>query len=244
MENNSSNYVYSSVTQLDDSETSSRKYLAKVFAWMFVALGISALVAFEFYLNQGLMNLILDPITHSFTGLGYVAIFAPLAFSLVINFGFNRISYVGMVAIFLAYAATIGVTLSIFGLIYTSGSIFTVFLSAAFVFGVMAISGYKTSLDLTKFGSILYVIFIGVLGVSLINFFMHSEQLDYIISFIFVAVMIGLTAYYMQMLKRIGAGVEFGTESTNKLVIIGAFILYTTFINLFMSMMRIFGRRR
>lgn len=244
MENNSSNYVYNSVTQLDDSETTSRKYLAKVFAWMFVALGISAFVAFEFYLNQGLMNLILDPITQGFTGLGYVAIFAPLAFSLVINFGFNRISYVGMIAIFLAYAATIGVTLSIFGLIYTSGSIFTVFLSAAFVFGVMAVSGYKTTMDLTKFGSIMYVIFIGVLGVSLINFFMHSQQLDYIISFIFVAVMIGLTAYYMQMLKRIGAGVEFGTENTNKLVIIGAFILYTTFINLFMSMMRIFGRRR
>jgi FtsH-binding integral membrane protein len=244
MENKSSNYVYSSVTQLDDSETASRKYLAKVFAWMFVALGISAFVAFEFYLNSDLMSLIVDPVAGRFTTLGYVAVFAPLAFSLVINFGFNRISYPIMVLLFVAYAATIGVTLSIFGLEYTSASIFTVFLSAAFVFGVMAISGYKTSMDLTKFGSIMYVIFIGVLGVSLINFFMGSAQLQYIISFIFVAVLIGLTAYYMQMLKRIGAGIEYGTESSKKLVIIGAFILYTTFINLFMSMMRIFGRRR
>ena len=244
MENKTSNYVYSSVTQLDDSETASRKYLAKVFAWMFVALGVSAFVAFEFFLNLNLMSLIVDPTTGGFTGLGYVAMFAPLAFSLVINFGFNRISYPVMVVLFLAYAVTIGVTLSIFGLIYTSGSIFSVFLSAALVFGIMAVSGYRTSMDLTKFGSILYVIFIGILVVSLVNFFMHNQQLDYIISFIFVAVMVGLTAYYMQMLKRIGAGIEFGTESSKKLVIIGAFILYTTFINLFMSMMRIFGRRR
>ena len=149
-----------------------------------------------------------------------------------------------MVVLFLTYSIAIGISLSIFGLIYTASSIFSVFLSSALVFGIMAVAGYRTSMDLTKFGSILYTIFVGAIVVSLVNFFMHSSQLDYIISFVFVALMVGLTAYYMQMLKRIGAGIEYGSAESKKLVIIGAFVLYTTFINLFMSMLRIFGRRR
>ena len=244
MENQNTDYTYQNVVQIEDSETASRKYLANVFLWMFIALGVSAITAYEFYANDNLMHLIINPTVGGFTGLGYVAVFAPLAFSLVINFGFNRISYITLLVLYMAYSVTIGVTFSIFGLIYTSSSIFGVFLSSAVVFGIMAIAGYKTAMDLTKFGSILYVIFIGVFAVSLVNFFLGSAQLDYIISFIFVAVMIGLTAYYMQMLKRIGAGIEYGTESSKKLVVIGAFVLYTTFINLFMSMLRIFGSRR
>jgi hypothetical protein len=242
MESNNPNYVYKNVIQLDDSQDASRKYLAKVFTWMFVALGISGITAFEFATNANLINLIVSPT--GFTPLGYVAIFAPLAFSMVISFGFNRLSYTALLAIYIAYAVAIGVSLSIFGLIYTSSSIFGVFVSSSVIFGIMAVAGYKTSMDLSKFGSILMMIFMGALVVSLVNFFLGSDQLQYIISFVFVFLMIGLTAYYMQMLKRIGAGIEFGTAESKKLVLIGAFVLYTTFINLVMSMMRIFGRRR
>jgi FtsH-binding integral membrane protein len=244
MENQNPDYTYQNVVQIEDGEAASRKYLANVFLWMFVALGVSALTAFEFYSSGSLMSLIINPVAGGFTGLGYVAIFAPLAFSLVINFGFNRLSYIALLIIYLAYSVSIGVTFSIFGLIYTSSSIFSVFLSSSVIFGIVAVAGYKTTMDLTKMGSILYMIFIGVFVVGLVNFFMRNDQLSYIISFVFVAVLIGLTAYYMQMLKRIGAGIEYGTESSKKLVLIGAFILYTTFINLVMSMLRIFGRRR
>jgi FtsH-binding integral membrane protein len=244
MESNNPNYTYDNVVQLDDSATSSRKYLAKVFAWMFVALGISAFCALEFFLTPSLMALILDPVTHGFTGLGYVVIFAPVAFSLVANFGYNRVSYPIMVLLFLLYAATIGVSLSILGLEYTGASIFGMFLTSALLFGIMSIAGYTTNTDLTKMGSILWMIFMGAFVAGLVNFFIGSTQFEYILSFVFVAVLIGLTAYYIQMLKRIGAGIEFGSESGKKLVIIGAFVLYTTFINLFMSMMRLFGRRR
>jgi len=243
MENNTQNYAYNNVVQLDDAEVSSRKYLAKVFTWMFVALGVSAFIAFEFFLNKDLMQLIINPITGP-TGLGYIALFSPLAFSLVLSFGFNRLSYSAVVGLFLAYSVAIGITLSILGLMYTSGSIFGVFLSAALVFAVMAIAGYRTRMDLTSFGSILYVIFIGAFIVGLVNFFIGSAQLQYIVSFVFVIVLVGLTSYYMQMLKRIGAGIEYGSAESKKLVIIGAFVLYTTFINLFMSMLRIFGNRR
>jgi hypothetical protein len=108
----------------------------------------------------------------------------------------------------------------------------------------MAIAGYTTKMDLTKFGSILTMIFFGAFAVGLINFFMHSESMSYILSFVFVALMIGLTAYYLQALKRIGAGIEYDSaEGKKKLVLIGAYVLYTTFINLFVSMLRIFGRR-
>ena len=88
------------------------------------------------------------------------------------------------------------------------------------------------------------MIFIGAFVVSLVNFFLGSAQLSYILSFVFVALMVGLTAFYMQMLKRIGAGLEYGSAESKKLVIIGAYVLYTTFINLFMSMLRLFGSRR
>lgn len=242
MENNS-NYVYENVIQLNDADAS-RKYLAKVFTWMFVALGISAFVAFEFFNNQGLMNYIINPEAHGFTGLGYAALFAPLAFSMVLSFGLNRLSYGTTVILFIAYAATLGITLSILGLIYTTASMFGVFLSASAIFAIMAIAGYTTQMDLSKMGSILLMVFFGVFAVSIINFFLGSSQLQYIISFVFMVIMIGLTAYYIQMLKRIGAGIEYGTAESKKLVIMGAFVLYTTFINLFMSMLRIFGNRR
>jgi FtsH-binding integral membrane protein len=242
MENNNNNYTYQSVVQLDDEKTASRKYLANVFLWMFVALAISAFCAYEFATSTGLLSLIVGPT--GFTTLGYVAVFSPLAFSLVMQFGFNRISYPVMVLLFIAYAVAIGISLSILGLIYTSSSLLSVFITASLVFGVMAVAGYVTKTDLSTFGSILIMIFIGAFIASLVNFFIASEQFDYLLSYVFVALMVGLTAYYMQMLKRIGEGIEFGTAESKKLVIIGAFVLYTTFINLFLSLLRIFGRRR
>ncbi len=234
---------YTNVIQIDEAD-SSRKYLAKVFTWMFIGLGISAAVAFEFYGNATLQSLLSDQTTHQLTGLGYFAIFAPVVFSFVISFGFNRISYPVLLFLFVAYAVTTGISLSFLGLMYTAASIFGVFLSSAAVFGIMAIAGYTTQMDLSKFGSILVMAFFALFAVSLINFFLGSAQIEYFLSFAFVAIMIGLTAYYMQMLKRIGAGIEFGTDSAGKLVLIGAFVLYTTFINLFISMLRIFGSRK
>jgi FtsH-binding integral membrane protein len=246
MENNNPEYVYKNVVQLNDDDAS-RKYLANVFLWMFGALAVSAIFAYEFFATPGLLGLIVQPTINgglALTALGYVAMFSPLVFSMVISFGFNRISYPVMLALFLTYAVAIGVSFSILGLIYTAGSIFGVFLSSAVIFGIMAVAGYTTRMDLSKFGSILMMMFFGAFAVSIVNWFLGSAQLQYIISFVFVAIMIGLTAYYMQMLKRIGAGIEYGTEESKKLVLIGAFVLYTTFINLFISMLRIFGGRR
>jgi len=176
--------------------------------------------------------------------LGYVVMFAPLGFVLAMSLGYNKFSYPVLLFLFLVYAAVMGASLSFIFLIYTSGSIFGTFLAAAGMFGLMAVVGYTTKTDLTKFGSIMMMGLVGIIIASLINFFLQSDSMGYIISCIGVLVFTGLTAYDVQKLKRIGAGVEFGVESTSKLVIMGALNLYLDFINLFLFLLRIFGDKK
>jgi FtsH-binding integral membrane protein len=116
------------------------------------------------------------------------------------------------------------------------------------MFGVMAVMGYTTNQDLTKFGRILFMGVIGVLIAMVINFFLHSSQLDYIISIIGVMVFTALTAYDVQKLKRIGEGLEYeggaAANDAKKMSILGALTLYLDFINIFLFLLRMFGNRR
>src|ERR1700749_898115 len=112
MENNRPDYVYDNVIQINDADAS-RKFLANVFMWMFVALGVSALLAYSFNSNDALRSLVRDPLTGGLTGLGLLAAFSPLAFILVIRFGFNRLSYGVLALIFIAYASVTGISLSV-----------------------------------------------------------------------------------------------------------------------------------
>ena len=117
----------------------------------------------------------------------------------------------------------------------------------AFMFGVMAIMGYTTDKDLTSFGTLLTMGLVGMVIAMMINWFLHSDALGYIISLVGVAVFTGLTAYDVQKLKRVGAGVEYGDVSANdtkKLSLLGALTLYLDFINLFIMLLRLFGNRR
>ena len=108
----------------------------------------------------------------------------------------------------------------------------------------MAIAGYYTTQDLSSWGTLLRYGVIGVVAASFINFWVGGDSLSYIIGLVGSVVFIGLTAYYMQMLKQIGAQSESGTESTNKLALMGALSLYVTLVNLILSLLRLFGRRR
>jgi len=242
MENNNPDYVYKNVIQLNDSDAS-RKFIANVFLWMFVALGISALCAFTFNSYSALKDMIQNPLTHSLTGIGLVAMISPLAFVLLISYGLNRISYGILALLFVAYAAVTGISFSVILSIYTSSSVLGVFLTTSVVFGMMAIAGYTTKQDLTKFGSILIMFLIGIIVASLVNMFLHNSGLDMLISYIGVAVFVGLTAYDVQRLKNIGAGLEYGDASTAKMALMGGLTLYLDFINLFLMLMRVFGRR-
>ncbi|QKJ31403.1 Bax inhibitor-1/YccA family protein [Mucilaginibacter mali] len=245
MELKDNNYTYQSVIQMDDEKTLSRKFLANVFLWMFAALAISSFFAWEFANNVDLQAYIIDPVTHGLTGLGLLALFSPLAFVLLMRFGLNRISYPVLAIIFIVYASVMGIGLSGLLWAYTLNSVLSVFVAATVLFGVMAVAGYTTSTDLTNFGSLLLLGIIGLIIASLINMLLlHSAQFDYVLSFFGVAIFTGLTAYDVQKLKNIGAGIEQGDATGKKLALMGALSLYLDFVNLFLYLLRIFGRRR
>jgi FtsH-binding integral membrane protein len=243
MENNKPDYMYNNVIQINDADAS-RKFLASVFSWMFVALGISAAFAYLFANTESLRNSMFDQATGQINALAYLVMFAPLGFVLIIRFGFNRISYPVMAVLFIAYSAVTGMSLSFWLLAFTASSVLGVFVTTSVVFGIMAIAGYTTQVDLTKFGSILIMFLIGIVVASLVNMFLHSSGLDLIISYVGVAVFVGLTAYDVQKLKNIGAGLVYGDASASKMALMGGLTLYLDFINLFLMLLRIFGRRR
>ncbi|MGI4803308.1 MAG: Bax inhibitor-1/YccA family protein [Janthinobacterium lividum] len=241
METQKSNYDYKNVIQLDGTADTTRRFMANVFMWMFVALGISAALSYLFSHDASLLQLLFNPATGRNTTLGTVTIFAPLAFVLIMSFGINKISQPVLTVLFLAFAAVMGISLSYIFLIYTSALIGTVFLTTSLVFGVMAVAGYTTHTDLTKFGSIMIMGLMGIVIASFINYFLRSAQMNYIISYIGVAVFVGLTAYDVQRIKRIGEGLEYGDASAGKMAIMGAMTLYLDFINLFIMLLRVFG---
>lgn len=243
MENNNPDYVYKNVIQINEADTT-RKFLANVFLWMFVALGLSAVFAYIFANDHSLFNMLTDQNTGRNTGLGTIVMLAPLAFVLIISFGFNKLSFGVLALLYIAFSIIMGISLSYLLFIFTASSVLGVFLTTSVLFGVMAIAGYTTKQDLTNFGSILIMFLIGIIIASVVNYFLHSTGLDMIISYIGVAVFVGLTAYDVQKLKRIGQGLEYGDASASKMALMGGLTLYLDFINLFIFLLRIFGRRK
>ncbi|RCH53829.1 BAX inhibitor (BI)-1/YccA family protein [Mucilaginibacter hurinus] len=244
MDNNMTEYVYDeNVVQIEDADAS-RKFIANVFLWMFVALAISAACAWVFATDQSLRNFLVDPITGQRTGLSTFVMFAPLGFIFTMSLAFSRLSFPLLIAFFLAFAVIMGVSLSFIIGFYTAGMVYGTFITTSVVFGVMAVAGYTTPTDLTKFGALLTMLLIGIIIASVVNLFLGSSGLNMIISYVGVAVFVGLTAYDVQKLKRIGAGLEYGETSTKKAAIMGALTLYLDFINLFIMLLRVFGGNR
>ncbi|MDD5569905.1 MAG: Bax inhibitor-1/YccA family protein [Bacteroidales bacterium] len=224
-----------------------KTFVSNVFSWMFLALGITAFVAYYFAANESFMKLLIyaDPQTGKggMTGLGWIVMLAPLGLVLLMSLGMNKLSAMAMTLIFIVYSVLMGMSLSFIFLIYTSSSIAITFVVSSAMFGVMAVAGYTTKADLTKFGSIMFMGLIGIIIASVINMFMRSSGFDYIISFIGVLIFTGLTAYDVQKLKNIGSQIEAGTDTARKMAIFGALTLYLDFINLFLFLLRFLGRR-
>jgi FtsH-binding integral membrane protein len=228
-------------------QTQVKNFMANVFAYMFMALGVSALFAYLFSTNLELLQYLVSSTGRGLNALGYIVMFAPLGFVLLMSFGYQRLSAPVLVLLFVIYSALNGITFSFILLTYTSGTVLACFLSAAAMFGLMAFMGYTTKQDLTKFGRILFMGLIGIIVASLINLFMGNSTLDYIISFIGVMIFTGLTAYDVQKLKNIGAGIQYAdvpASDVKKVSILGALNLYLDFINLFLFLLRLFGGRR
>ena len=225
-------------------EVAVRSFLSNVFTYMAGALSITGVIAYLFGSSETLLSYLINFETGGMTTLGWVVMLAPLGFVLLMSFKFQKLSSFSLLMLFVAYSAVMGMSLSFIFLIYTSGSLVSTFGITAGTFAAMAFLGYTTKQDLTKFGAILMMALVGIIIAMVINFFMNSAMMDYVISCIGVLIFTGLTAYDVQKLKRIGSGAEFGTEATNKLAIMGALTLYLDFVNLFLFLLRLFGGRK
>jgi uncharacterized protein len=224
-----------------------KTFLSGVFGWMFLAMALTAATAYLFASTEGLQSLLFtSEVTGgiSITLFGWIVMLAPLGLVLWMSIGFQRMSASTMVLVFVLYSVLMGASLSFIFLAFTGASIAKTFVITSGMFGFMALVGYTTKTDLTKFGSIMFMGLIGLIIAMLVNMFMHSPMMDYIISFIGVLVFTGLTAYDVQKLKRIGSQVTEGSESARKVTIMGALTLYLDFINLFLFLLRFFGNRR
>ncbi len=222
-----------------------KSFMTQVFGWMALAMVITAITAFMFAGNESLMRSLINTETGGMTGLGWVVTFAPIGFVLLMSFGFQRLSPATLTLLFVAFSVLMGMSLSFILLIYTAASVYKTFAIAAGMFGIMAVMGYTTKTDLTKFGSIMMMGVIGIMIAMVVNFFLQSPMMDYVISLIGVLVFTGLTAYDVQRLKRIGAGAgEHGADNSRKLSILGALTLYLDFINLFLFLLRFLGDRK
>jgi FtsH-binding integral membrane protein len=223
--------------------TMAKSFLANVFTYMSAALIITGIVAYWFGNDLSLMALMFTA-EGGMNIFGYFVMFAPLGLVLLMSARIGKFSSMTLVLLFIIFSVLMGMSLSSIFLIYTGGSIVSTFFITAATFLIMAFLGYTTKTDLTKFGSILMMGVIGIIIAMVVNMFLQSSMMDYIISGIGVLIFTGLTAYDVQKLKRIGAGVEYGTEETNKLSIMGALSLYLDFINLFLFLLRFMGDRK
>lgn len=227
--------------QPTEQKTLAKNFVANVFSMMFIALIVSGITAVWFASSGMINNLFTE--TGGMNALGWIIALAPLGLVMLMSFGFQKLSVVQLMGLFMAYSLLTGMSLSFIFIIYSTSSIASTFFISAITFGIMAFAGYTTKTDLTKMGSLLFMALIGIVIASVINLFIGSEPLDYIISIVGVLVFTGLTAYDVQKIKRIGAGIEHGTASSQKLMIMGALTLYLDFINLFLMLLRLLGNR-
>ncbi|HWJ28451.1 MAG TPA: Bax inhibitor-1/YccA family protein [Flavisolibacter sp.] len=216
-----------------------QRFIVKVYGYMAGALGITGLVAMFTASSAAMLNFIFGT-----PGVLIGLVIAELL--LVISLGgfIRRLSAFAATAIFIAYSILNGLTLSAILLVYTSESVASTFFITAGLFGLMSAYGYYTRTDLTKLGNILLMALIGVILASIVNIFMHSQAMYWIITYAGVFIFTGLIAYDTQKIKSMSVLGQVGAEEERKGAIIGALSLYLDFINLFLMLLRFFGRRR
>jgi uncharacterized protein len=212
-----------------------RAHMIRVYNYMAGGVALTGVVAY-------FTNLQFGQALHG-SPLMYVLIFAPLALVFFLSYRIESLSVSTARALFFVYAALLGASLSIIFAVYTDASITRVFFISAATFGALSIWGYTTQRDLTGMGSFLMMGLIGIIIASLVNIFLKSSGLDWIISVVGVVVFAGLTAWDTQKIKEMYSPMDDGTVGGRKAVM-GALSLYLDFINLFLMLLRLFGDRR
>jgi FtsH-binding integral membrane protein len=213
-----------------------RRYMLSVYNYMAVGLGLTGLVA-AIAVGTGFYQQI------AATPLIWLVMLAPLAAVLFLSVRIERISFATAQTVFWVYAALMGLSLAGILLVYTGTSVARVFFISAGTFAAMSLYGYSTSRDLSRFGSFLFMGLVGIILASVVNIFVASSMLHFVISVIGVLLFTGLTAYDTQRIKQIYLSGRGGTELA-KLGLMGALTLYLDFINLFVMLMQLTGDRR
>jgi uncharacterized protein len=212
-----------------------RAYMLRIYNYMAAGVGLTGLVAMLTYQLTG-PALLQSPLI-------WVFMLAPLALVFFISSRINTLSAEAARRLFFIYAASVGLSLSTIFHVYTGASITRVFFISAAAFGALSIWGYTTQRELSGFGTFLFMGLIGIVIASLVNIFLRSSGLDWMISIIGVGVFAGLTAYDTQRIKGMYDRSDDATSSGRKAVM-GALSLYLDFINLFMMLLRLAGNRR
>ena len=214
-------------------------FVGRVYRWMGLGLGVTAMVALWVAHSPALIDLIFgNPM------ILIALIVAQFGTVIAISVVSQRANPAITTALFLGYAGLLGLTLSSILLVYTQSSVASTFFVTGGMFGATSLYGWTTKKDLTSIGSFCFMALIGLILASVVNFFLHSSAMGWIISFAGVAIFVGLTAYDTQKIRRIGESVDPDSQQGRGLAIRGALSLYLDFVNLFLFMLRLFGRRR
>jgi FtsH-binding integral membrane protein len=213
-----------------------RAHMQRVYGYMAGGLALTGIVAYAAAASGFYQSIAGSPVL-------WIVMLAPLAFVFALSFGIERMSAGTAALVFWIYAAVMGLSLGGIFLVYTGTSIARVFFITAATFGAMSLYGYTTSRDLSGFGPFLFMGLIGIIIASLVNIFIGSNTLQFVISIVGVIVFVGLTAYDTQRIKAMYLESDIA-EVAQKKAILGALALYLDFINLFMLLLRLFGQRR
>ena len=212
--------------------------MRKVYVWMTLALVITGMTAYGVASSPAILQMI-----YGNSAIMWILIIAELALVFGVSAAINRISLTTATLMFVLYSVLNGVMLSSIFLIYTASSIATVFFITAGTFGAMALVGYTTKTDLSSMGKILFMALVGLIIATIVNFFVKSSGLDLILSYVGVLIFVGLTAWDSQKIKQMMLEAPDASEGMQKMALLGALTLYLDFINLFIYLLRIFGRR-
>ena len=254
MELNKQNATTRSSTSEAIIDQGLRAYMLKVYNYMasgVLLTGIISLIVFKF---SGGMNITLGPtgftgLTNPFgellfnSGFKWLVMLAPLGIVIYLSFGIAKMSASKAQSTFWVFAALMGASLASIFIVYTQMSIARVFFITSGTFGAMSIYGYTTKRDLTKLGSFLMMGLFGIIIASVVNMFLKSSMMHFVISILGVLIFVGLTAYDTQKIKNMYLASDSG-ELMGKKAVMGALTLYLDFINLFIMLLRLFGQRR
>jgi len=217
---------------------STRRFLLNVYNWMAMGLALTGVIAW------GISGSSFAEVLFNNSFLFFGIVILQLGVVIGLTFAIKKMSAAVAIGAFFFYSALTGLNFSSIFLIYTGTSIASTFFICAAMFGSVSVFGYVTKMDLSKFGTFFFMGLIGLIIASVVNIFLNSPTLYWIISYAGVLIFVGLTAYDTQRIKQMSQSMDFDTEDGKKAAVMGSLMLYLDFINMFLFLLRIMGDRK